>query len=46
MTNDECDSSLGRSGNPRVSVLVPARDEAGNVTELVARVERAFAAWG
>ena len=33
-------------GHPRVSVLVPARDEAGNVIELVARVERAFAALG
>ena len=29
---------------PRVSVLVPARDEADNVAELVARVARAFAA--
>ncbi len=29
---------------PRVSVLVPAHDEAGNVAELVARVGRAFAA--
>ncbi len=38
-------SSLG-GGNPRVSVLVPARDEADNVPELVARVERAFAALG
>ena len=42
MTNH---SSLD-GGNPRVSVLVPARDEAGNVTELVVRVERAFAALG
>jgi glycosyltransferase involved in cell wall biosynthesis len=33
-------------GHPRVSVLVPARDEVDNVTELVARVERAFAALG
>jgi glycosyltransferase involved in cell wall biosynthesis len=39
------DTSLD-GGQPRVSVLVPARDEAGNVTELVARVERAFAALG
>ena len=31
-------------GHPRVSVLVPARDEAENVPELVARVDRAFAA--
>jgi len=33
-------------GRPRVSVLVPARDEADNVRELVARVERAYAALG
>jgi len=31
-------------GQPRVSVLVPARDEADNLPELVARVERAFVA--
>ena len=31
---------------PRVSVLVPARDEAENVPELVARVDRAFTALG
>jgi len=43
--HDAADSWPGR-GQPRVSVLVPARDEAGNVTELVARVERAFAALG
>ena len=43
--HDAADSLPGR-GQPRVSVLVPARDEAGNVTELVARVERAFAALG
>jgi glycosyltransferase involved in cell wall biosynthesis len=42
MTNH---SSLD-GGNPRVSVLVPARDEAENVPELVARVERAFTALG
>ncbi len=31
---------------PAVSVLVPAHDEVGNVAELVARVDRAFAARG
>jgi len=31
---------------PRVSVLVPARDEADNVAELMARVARAFVALG
>lgn len=31
---------------PRLSILVPARNEAGNVAELVARVGRAFAALG
>ena len=31
---------------PQLSVLVPARNEAGNATELVARVGRAFAALG
>ncbi|MCX6028209.1 MAG: glycosyltransferase family 2 protein [Chloroflexi bacterium] len=33
-------------GNPRVSVLVPARNEAENVPELAARVGRAFTALG
>ncbi len=33
-------------GNPRVSVLVPARNEAENVPELAARVGRAFVALG
>lgn len=32
--------------SPRVSVLVPARNEAENVPELVARVGRAFAEYG
>ena len=32
--------------HPRVSVLVPARDEAENVPELVARVDRAFTTLG
>ncbi len=31
---------------PHISVLVPARNEAGNASELVARVGRAFAALG
>ncbi len=31
---------------PAISVLVPARNEAGNIAELVARVERVFAARG
>ncbi len=34
------------AGAPLISVLVPARNEAGNVAELVARVGRAFADLG
>lgn len=32
--------------DPEISVLVPAHNEAGNVAELVARIDRAFAARG
>lgn len=34
------------AGAPRLSILVPARNEAGNAAELVARVGRAFVALG
>lgn len=43
----QADQAHGRQADgPIVSVLVPAHNEVGNVTELVARVGRAFAATG
>jgi glycosyltransferase involved in cell wall biosynthesis len=44
--SDSVLTGRGSSSSPRVSVLVPARNEAENVPELVARVGRAFAALG
>jgi glycosyltransferase involved in cell wall biosynthesis len=44
--SDSVLTGRGSSSSPRVSVLVPARNEAENVPELVARVGRAFTALG
>ena len=47
MTSDLSDAAQhATEDRPRVSVLVPARDEAGNLPELVARVGQAFGALG
>ncbi len=46
MVTDSQPGSTALVASPRVSVLVPARDEVGNLVELVARVGRAFAGLG